>query len=387
MDLIQAVPRRLRRVQERFVEGNRVTLLRDAAEAFPAMLEAIGAARRQVLLEMYWFDSDRTGRMFAEALMEASSRGVEVAVLYDSLGSWEADPGMFEDMKRAGIHVIEFNPMMPWKKRFRLARLSLRDHRKILVVDGNKGFTGGINLADVWLPEEEEGQGWRDDMICVQGPAVAGLIDVFLRTWEREGGAPLRELAVASVGSAAVGDQRVHVLGENYVLRRREITSAYLLNIYRARSRVWIANSYFVPDRTVTRALKRAARRGVDVRVILPAFSDVEIVRHASRAMWGGLLRSGVRLFEFYRSILHAKSAVIDGTWSTIGSFNMDYRSLRANLEVNVAVQDAGFGAVMEQSFHKDLEHCREVDAHEFKFRPLGHRLLEVILYRFRKFL
>ena len=387
MDLIQAVPRRLRRVQERFVEGNRVTLLRDAVEAFPAMLDAIRAARRQVLLEMYWFDSDRTGRMFAEALADASSRGIEVAVIYDSLGSWEADPGMFDDLRKAGVQIIEFNPMMPWKKRFRLARLSLRDHRKILVVDGEKGFTGGGNLADVWLPEEEEGQAWRDDMICVQGPAVAGLTDLFRRTWEREGGAPLHAVPGGDGPLSAIGDQRVHVLGENYVLRRREITSAYLLNIYRARSRVWITNSYFVPDGTVTRALKRAARRGVDVRVILPAFSDVEIVRHASRAMWGGLMRSGVRLFEFYRSILHSKSAVIDGTWSTIGSFNMDYRSLRANLEVNVAVQDPGFGAVMEGSFRRDLEHCREVDAHEFKFRPLGQRLLEVILYRFRKFL
>ncbi|HEY6557994.1 MAG TPA: phospholipase D-like domain-containing protein [Polyangiaceae bacterium] len=387
MDLIPAVPRRLRRVQERFVEGNRVTLLRDAAQAFPSMLEAIRGARRQVLLEMYWFDSDRTGRRFAEALADARSRGVEVAVIYDSLGSWEADPRMFSELKEAGAHVIEFNPMMPWKKRFRLARLSLRDHRKILVVDGEKGFTGGVNLADVWLPEEEEGQAWRDDMICVQGPAVSGLMNLFQRTWEREGGAPLRASPRGQGGSGPIGDQRVHVLGENYALRRREITSAYLLNIYRARSRVWLTNSYFVPDGTVTRALKRAARRGVDVRVILPAFSDVEIVRHASRAMWGGLMRSGVRLFEFYRSILHSKSAVIDGTWSTIGSFNLDYRSLRANLEVNVAVQDSGFGAVMEESFRKDLEHCREVDAHEFKFRPLGHRLLEVILYRFRKFL
>src|SRR5688500_597606 len=115
------------------------------------MLDAIRAARRQVLLEMYWFDSDRTGRMFADALIDASSRGVEVAVIYDSLGSWEADPDMFDDLKQAGVHVVEFNPMMPWKKRFRLARLSLRDHRKILVVDGEKGFTGGVNLADVWL--------------------------------------------------------------------------------------------------------------------------------------------------------------------------------------------------------------------------------------------
>jgi cardiolipin synthase len=283
------------------------------------------------------------------------------------------------------VHVIEFNPMMPWKRRFRLDRLSVRDHRKILIVDGETGFTGGVNLADVWLPEAQEGQGWRDDMVRVQGPAVGGLMNLFRRTWEREGGARLQAIPAGNGGS--LGHQNVRVLGEHYEMKRREITNAYLLNIFRAKERIWITNSYFVPDRVVTRALKRAARRGVDVRVILPAFSDVEIVRHASRAMWGGLMRQGVRLFEFYRSILHSKSAVIDGTWSTIGSFNMDYRSLRANLEVNVAVYDAGFGSVMEESFRKDLEHCREVDAHEFKFRPLGDRFLELVLYPFRKFL
>ena len=385
MDLIETVPRRLRKVQERFIEGNRVSLLRDGAESFPAMLNAISAAERQVLLEMYWFDSDRTGRRFAQALLEARGRGVEVALIYDSVGSWEADPAMFAELRSSGVHVLEFSPLLPWKRRFRLDRLSLRDHRKILVVDGELGFTGGINLADVWLPVEEDGQGWRDDMICVQGAAVSGLRTIFLRTWQREGGAALRAQTARDTGP--MGDQRVRVLGEDFGIARREITRAYLLNIFRARRSVWITNSYFVPDPSVVRALKRAARRGVDVRVILPAYSDVEIVRHASRAMWGGLMRQGVRLFEFHRSILHSKSAVIDGVWSTIGSFNMDYRSLRANLEVNVAVHDSGFGSVMERSFQRDLEHSREVDLHEFKFRPLGYRLLELLMYRFRKFL
>jgi cardiolipin synthase len=349
------------------------------------MLEAIRSARRQVLLEMYWFDSDKTGQQFASALGQASERGVEVAVIYDSVGSWEADGAMFDELRRAGVHVIEFSPLMPWKRRFRLDRLTLRDHRKILTVDGETGFTGGVNLADVWLPETQDGQGWRDDMVRVQGPAVAGLMNVFQGTWMREGGKPLVQFPKGPPG--AIGDQRVQVLGENYSRRRREITRAYLLNIFRAKERVWITNSYFVPDPRVVRALKRAAQRGVDVRVILPAYSDVEIVRHASRAIWGGLMRQGVRLYEFHRSILHSKSAVIDRYWSTIGSFNMDYRSLRANLEVNVAVQDEGFGAVMEDSFRRDLEHCREVDPHEFRFRPLGNRLLEFILYRFRKLL
>ena len=379
------VPRSLHAVDERFVAGHRVTLLRDGKRAFPAMLDAIADARRQVLLEMYWFDSDEVGRCFARALIEAARRGAEVAVIYDSLGSWEADPEMFDELRAAGVGVIEYNPLGPWKKRFRVGRLTRRDHRKILVVDGRIGFTGGINLADVWKPEEEGGGSWRDDMVCIEGPCVGGLLECFHHTWQGEGGSPLKQLATAPC--EVEGKLAVRVLGENFRRHRREIAAAYLYNIYRAEQRVWLSNSYFVPDPRVFRALTQAARRGVDVRVILPGESDVPIVRHASRAMWGGLMRRGVKIYEWIPSILHAKSAVIDGSWSTVGTFNLDYLSLRNNLEVNVAVRDESFGELMEESFRSDLEHCREVDAHEFLFRPLGDRLLELLLYRFRKLL
>jgi cardiolipin synthase A/B len=388
MDQVQTftrVPRSLRRVQERFVSGNSVSLLRDGAQAYPSMLEAIAAAKRQVLFEMYWFDSDRVGRRFAQALIDAAARGVEVALLYDSLGSWEANREMFAEIERAGVHVIEYNPIAPWKHRFRIDRMTRRDHRKIVIVDGRVGFTGGINLANPWLPEGDERAPWRDDMIRVEGPCVAAMIECFLVTWRDEGGRNLENLE--PVETCDEGELKVRVLGENFKRHRREILHAYLSNIYRAQRRVFITNAYFVPDLAVVRALKRAARRGVDVRVLLPSESDVPIVKHASRAMWGGLMKSGVRLFEWLPSILHSKSAVIDGRWSTIGSFNLDYQSLRNNLEINVAVLDEAFGAVMEASFERDLEQSREIDAHEFRFRPLGHRLLELVLYGFRKVL
>jgi cardiolipin synthase A/B len=379
------VPRGLRAVEERFVAGHRVTLLRDGARAFPAMLDAIREARTQVLLEMYWFDSDEIGRRFARALMDAAARGVEVAVIYDSLGSWEADPEMFSEMRQAGVGVLEYNPLAPWKKRFRIARLTRRDHRKILVVDSRIGFTGGINLADVWKPEQDGGRNWRDDMISVEGHCVAALAECFHHTWRGEGGAPLKELR--GEPGQSEGKLAVRVLGENFRRHRREIARAYLYNIYRAERRIWLSNSYFVPDPRVFRALTQAARRGIDVRVILPGESDVPIVRYASRAMWSGLMRRGVRIFEWIPSILHSKSAVVDGRWSTVGTFNLDYLSLRNNLEVNVAVLDEGFGELMEAAFKSDLEQCREVDPHEFIFRPLGDRLLEFVLYRFRKLL
>lgn len=377
--------RRLERHDERFVAGNRVALLVDGEQAFPAMLDAIAAARRQILLEMYWFGSDETGRRFARALGDAAARGVEVALIYDSVGSWESDQEMFDDLVRASVKVVEYNPVQPWKKRFRVARLTRRDHRKILVVDDEVGFTGGINIANQWLPASQDGGQWRDYMARLEGPAVRDLHALFRTTWRLQDGAPL--VHAASPASGPVGEHLVAVLGENYARRRREIVDAYLYNIYRAKQRVWITNSYFIPDRVVVQALKRAARRGVDVRVLVPGESDVLIAQHASRAMWGGLMRSGVRIFEWFGSVLHGKTAVIDGDWATIGSFNLDAQSLRSNLEVNLAVRDESFAVVLEQAFLRDLEAAREVDEHEFAFRPLGNRLLEFVLYRFRKLL
>jgi cardiolipin synthase A/B len=383
------IPRRYRAVDERFVAGNRVELLRDGGEAYPAMLEAIAGAEEQVLLEMYWFDSDRAGHRFADALGAAAARGVETAVVYDAIGSLGVDTKMFDELRRAGVKVAEFGPIAPWRRRFRLDRLTRRDHRKILVVDGAVGFTGGINIADAWLPTDEGGGGWRDDMVRVEGPVVRGLIACVLSAWRRAGGGPISRTRPSHHGSvlAQPGTQFARVISESYLRKRHQIASAYVSQLYHAKKTAWITNAYFVPDPSVMRALTRACDRGVDVRVLLPAETDVEIVRHASRATWGRLLRHGVRIFEYERSILHSKSAVIDGRWSTIGTFNFDYLSLRWLLEANVCVLDEEFGSTMQRSFLRDLEQSREVDARTYRFRPLGDRLLEMILYRFRKFL
>ena len=170
---------------EHFVDGNHLRLLHNGSAAFPEMLSAIAGATQQVLLEMYWFGSDSVGQKFADALIAAAQRGVEVSIIYDAVGSVGASDDMFEALQRAGARVIEFNPIAPWKRRFRLSKLTRRDHRKILVVDGRVGFTGGINLADYWLPREEGGAGWRDDMVRIDGPAVQGLCDCFARVWSR----------------------------------------------------------------------------------------------------------------------------------------------------------------------------------------------------------
>jgi cardiolipin synthase len=372
----------------RYVDGNRVTLLRDGAEAYPAMLDAIHSAREQVLFEMYWFGSDRAGRRFGDALTEAAARGVEVALLYDAVGSIGSDPAFFEELRRAGCVVTEFGPLAPWRRRFRPVGVVRRDHRKILVVDGEIGFTGGVNIGDPWLPVEEGGAGWRDDIVRVEGPAARGLVTCMLSAWRRAGGPPLsRTRRSDPTPRVDTAGHRVRVLGESYFRTRRQISRAYVAEIEQAKERAWVTNAYFVPDRAVKRALRRAADRGVDVRVLLPGKSDVEIVRVASRATWSALLASGVRLYEYRRRVLHAKSAVIDGRWSTIGTYNLDYQSFRSNLEVNVAVIDEAFGAQMESSYRRDLAESDEVDAREFRNRSYGDRFLEQLAYRFRKVL
>jgi cardiolipin synthase len=385
----QRVPLRFRRVHARFVPGNRVQLLKDGREAFPAMLDAIAQARRQILLEMYWFGSDRVGRRFAAALTQASQRGVEVGVIYDSVGSITADPAMFGELEQQGVHLLEYHPVAPWRRRFQFSftRLSRRDHRKILVVDGNIGFTGGINLADQWAPLEEEGGAWRDDMMRIEGPAVEGLSRCFHRVWRRHDLPPLSRI---EAGPPRPGDDKllpVRILGERYFRHRHEIARDYASRLYAAKERVYIANSYFVPDASVRRALVRAARRGVDVRVIVPAHSDVEAVKFAGRAQYGKLLAAGVRIFEWQDGMFHAKTAVIDGKWCTTGTFNFDYMSLRQNLEVNASVLDVDLTAQVEQAFREDLLRAREIEMDEVMFRSLSDRLLESTFYRLRKFL
>lgn len=344
------------------------------------MLDAIACARRQVLLEMYWFDSDRIGRRFAAALVSAARRGVEVALMYDAFGSAATDRRQFMAIEAAGALVHEVNPIAPWRDRFQFTTLMRRTHRKLLVVDGRVGFTGGINLADQWLPEEDGGDGWRDDAVRVEGPVAAQLVELFARAWEREGRRALLRLPTP----APAGEQRARVLGERWFRSQLSILRAYMHHIGSARERVWITNSYFLPSAGVLKALSRAAARGVDVRVLLPGTSDVEIVRRAARASYGRLLGARVRVFEWYGRVLHSKTALVDDDWCTIGSFNLDHLSLRYNLELSLTVADRGFVSEVAASFLADLESAREVRREAHEARGFVDRAIDWTLYRAR---
>lgn len=374
------------------VRGNRVTLLHDGAACLPAMLEAIEGATREVLLEMYWFGSDETGRRFAGALAAKAKSGVDVCVIYDAVGSIDADEAMFDAMRAAGCDVRQYNPIAPWRRRFSLGLVNNRDHRKILVVDQRVGFTGGVNLGDPWAPEVEGGSGWRDDMIRVEGVAALSMRDLFMTTLrELDGHETPRTMSEAELRSAGLAvpedGSSVRVLGGDYRASRAVIRKSYLEAIRRSDDHIFITNSYFIPDRVIRNTLAAASKRGVKVKVLLPGESDVPAVYYASRRLYERLLRAGIELYEWHGTVLHAKTAVIDDAWCTVGTYNMDHRSWRSNLEVNVAVADRGVARAMSERFRADLARSSRVDARHFGFRPLSDRLAEHFFYLFRKLL
>lgn len=362
-------------------EGNACQLLRDGVEAYPAMLEAIRGARRYIRLETYMFISDAVGELFGEALAEAAERGVHVKVLYDAVGSWTSRKDFFESLRQRGVDIRPFKPLAFGRG---LRHLLRRDHRKILVVDGEVAFTGGVNISAHWAPLGQ-GANWRDDVLRMEGPVVRHLERRFLATWRmafqdrfragrhsrsrRNPGRPRGDVALAVLSS------------------RRSIHRAYLHAIQRARRSVLVAAAYFVPDRKMVVALREAAARGVEVCLLLNGRSDHPLLEHATRAFYEKLLAAGIRIFEWQRGVLHAKTAVVDGVWGTLGSFNLERLSLRFNHEANVVFSDRRLGRALEDAFRRDCWSCHEVDLEVFRRRPLWRKVLERVLYVFRKIL
>jgi cardiolipin synthase len=373
------------------VGDDEVRLLRDGVEALPAMLAAIAAARREILLEMYWIGPDAVGTKFREALAEKAREGVTVRVIYDAVGSLALTPSFWEPLVRAGGEVREYHPLSPLRPAFELARIEQRDHRKILVVDGTRGFTGGLNLARPWLPLEDGGEAWRDDMIEVIGNASQELRTLFYKTWRRMG---FRRLPQDPLRSLNVPDDLVplskHPRGRVYVLAslrrsRRNLRREYLARLNRAQKSIEIANSYFIPDRNVRNALYRAVLRGARVRVLVPSKSDVLVVQFALEAMYESLMRNGVDIYCHSGPMMHAKTTIIDDRWAMIGSYNLDERSQTKNLEVNIAVEDEAFALYVRRWFDRDVENAVHMDLYEWRARPLVRRGIEYMAYALRK--
>lgn len=366
------------------LQGNSCQLLRDGVEAYPAMLEAIRSAQRYVRLETYMFITDAVGELFGQALAEAAERGVHVKVLYDAMGSWTSRRGFFEALRQRGVDIRPFKPLSLSRG---LRHLMRRDHRKILAVDGKVAFVGGVNISEHWAPPE--GGGWRDDVLRIEGPAVHELERRFLATWRMAFQEGLERFRYRMQGLRRLrrpgppsGNVCLTVLSS-----RRSIHRAYLHAISRARRSVLIAAAYFVPDRRMVAVLREAAQRGVEVSLLLNGRSDHPFLEHCTRAFYEKLLGAGVRIFEWQRGVLHAKTAVVDGVWGTLGSFNLERMSLAFNHEVNAVFADPQLGRQVEESFRNDCGTCREVSLEEFRRRPLWQKLVERVLYFFRKIL
>ncbi len=347
------------------------------------MLEAIANAQHYVHLETYMLVDDAVGRRFQSALIERAKARVRVRVMFDAVGSYELSESFVDELRAGGVQVAEFHPIAPWRPR---RGFNQRDHMKILVVDGVVGFTGGINIGADYAPVEAGGGGWFDVQARARGPVVGDLDRLFVRSWSRAAG---EELAIESVqhGLQPPPHMRATVI-DNFDLRLRSRKRiAYLHAIRAARSSICLMSAYFIPDFGMRMALRRAAKRGVRVHVIVPEFSDVRVVQLASRHLFARLLRGGVHIHEWPKRMMHAKIGVIDGVWSTIGSYNIDQRSLFHNLEASIVVFDAEFGTRMQQLFDDELMKSREVRLAECKQRPWFDRARQWFWYQWRYWL
>lgn len=364
------------------VVGNKVTLLKNAGETYDAMLTAIRSAHDNINLEMYIISDGQIGHMIAEALIERVHHGVRVNLIYDSLGSVHTPASFFDNLRSNGIAVLDFNPLSPFAaKHWSFQKLTHRTHRKLLIIDGRTAFTGGINISEVYAsglrPSEQASPAayWRDTDIEVSGPAAAEFQKLFISDWYHVGGIPLdRHRYFPRV--PAQGKQIVRVIGsipEQFSLIYVDLISA----VVNSETNVYITDAYFAPDRQMRRALENAARRGVDVRLLLPSQSDEPFILSAQRSQYHGLLRAGVKIYEWSGQMLHAKTATIDGVWSTVGTPNLDWWSIARDNEVNAIILGHNFGEEMDLMFKNDLEDSEQIELAQWKERSLLERLKE----------
>jgi cardiolipin synthase A/B len=359
--------------------GNRVVTLVNGDQIFPAMLDAIRAAKHSVNLETYIYSPGRVADEFAEALAERARAGVAVHVLVDWEGALTVDRRSLQVMRDAGVQVEEYN-VLAW---YRLAwwwnplRINHRTHRKLLVVDGRIGFTGGAGLADPWLGDAQDPDHWRDNHYRVEGPVVAEMEAAFEDNWLRTRGDVLH------------GDDYFPPLEVTGSLKTQVFKSSprggsesarlmYVMAIAAAQRSIRLASAYFVPDTVSVAALRDARQRGVDVRIIVPGkHIDWKVVREGSRATWGKLLEAGVHIYEYEPTMFHCKVLIVDDAWVSVGSANFDERSFKLNDEANLNVLDRGFAATQIAIFDRDLEHSREITLDAWKRRPLWARIKE----------
>jgi cardiolipin synthase len=356
-------------------QGNRVTVLRNGREIFPAMLEAIQHAKETVNFATFVYWTGSIAPRFAQALGERAAAGVEVNVLLDAVGAAKMDRGLVDQLKRAGATVAWFRP----PKWYTIHKLNNRTHRKILVLDGKVGFTGGVGIAEEWTGNCEDADHWRDTHVRVEGPVVRDLLSGFVDNWAEATGCILSgRQHLPDVDGFGDGIQG-QVTRSTAQKGSTDAEQLFYAAIACARERIWLTTAYFAPRRAFVDALCDAVRRGVDVRVLTNGpHTDREVVRQAGRRCYQQLLARGGRIFEYQRTMLHAKVLLVDSHWVTVGSVNFDNRSFALNDELNISFRDPGVVAELEKHFLADLEDARELHLAAWRARPLAMRAREL---------
>jgi cardiolipin synthase len=370
------------------VLGNKLTLLQNGPATYEAMFAAIKEARDNINLETYIFDDDETGRTFSDLLLERQAAGVQVNVIHDSVGGIMTPASFFDRLRDGGVRVLEFNPVNPMKGHTAW-RLNNRDHRRQLVIDGRIAFTGGVNISNTYssapstrrAKQQEHAApnpaiGWRDTHIRIEGPVVAEFQKLFMDTWARQKGEPL-EARDYFPPLKASGNEIVRAIGSTPTEPQSLIYLTLMSAISHAELSVHLTIAYFAPDQQLLDALTDAAKRGVDVKLVLPSYSDSGAIFHLGRSYYTELLRGGVKIYERQGSVMHAKTACIDGVWSTIGSTNMDWRSFLHNDEITAVILGRDFAAQMEAMFAADLAESDAIALDRWRHRSLILRLKE----------
>ena len=361
--------------------GNRIKALQNGDEIFPAMLEAIRGARETVTFETYIYWSGDIGRKFSEALAERARAGVKVHVLLDAVGTGKLDQQALDEMKNAGVEVEKYHPLT-WHT---LARINNRTHRKLLVVDGRIGFTGGVGIADQWTGHADSKDHWRDSHYQLEGPAVAQMQAAFTDNW-------IKTRAKVLFGSEyfpalkPAGDSPAQVFKSSRGEGSESVRLMYLLSIASATRSVRLQAAYFVPDELAIDTFVTARKRGVKIEIIVPGPDmDAKIVRSASRSLWGALLDAGVQIYEYQPTMYHCKVMIVDDVWVSVGSTNFDDRSFRLNDEANLNIYDAAFAAEQVKVFEEDKLKSRLMTRAEFKNRSKAAKLFEEIAGTLRR--
>jgi cardiolipin synthase len=368
----------LARLAQRFggfprTTGNDVTFYYEGRPAYDAMLEAIRSARHHVHMETFILQSDDTGREFLDLLTRKAREGVEVRLLYDAMGSYRMHKAVLRGLTDAGGKCTAFLPLNPLRRRI---QVNLRNHRKIMVVDGRVAFTGGLNVGDEYLGKSARYGFWRDTHLQVRGPAVAGLQYVFLEDWDFAAGELLRGPSYFPPGERT-GDCEVQVIHSGPEQNINSIREVYFAAVLRARRRLWIASPYFVPDAGLRDALCLAGYLGLDVRLLCQYHPDKWVPFYAGRYYWSDVLEAGVKVYQYTKGMMHSKVVLVDGEWASVGTANLDNRSLHLNFEVNCLISSPAAVAELERAYRHDLTDAIRLSVAVFERRPLAARLVE----------